>query len=416
MSLLEWFAVKRQWFVDFTGKSINFLVENSIFLVGGAAIAFFWVNYVDAQSYENIKDFLKFGINDIGMAFFFLIAAKEIREAMLPEGSLSSKETAALPVMATIGGMAGPVLIYYLGTQIFGTPELVRGCAIPMATDIAFSYLVARLIFQPSIDKDGKHKPHPAIAFLLLLAVTDDAIGLIVLAIFYPQEDIHTFITNEPNRLFFVGCLVISLLLTYILRRIKIVSFWPYLILPGVISWFGFHDGGIHPALALVPIVFLMPHSYSDMGLWAKGESKGKDTLNKMEHWFKTPVEIILGFFGFVNAGVKMATIGTGTGLVFTGLLVGKPLGIFLMTKLGQALKMKLPNGMNMRDLIVVGFAAGIGFTVALFVAVAAYQGGSSELDSLKMGALFSFLVFPTTLMIAKFLQVGKYQLAVEPI
>ena len=167
--------------------------------------------------------------------------------------------------------------------------------------------------------------------------------------------------------------------------------------MPGVISWIGFFKGGIHPALALVPLAWAMPHAHTDLGIWAPGESEGEDTLNRMEHWWKRPVELILGLFGFVNAGVVFSAMGVGTALVCSGLLVGKPVGIVLLTKFGQLFGLQLPEGMNNRDLVVVGFAAGIGFTVALFISIGAFPGGALQ-DSVKMGALFSVFVAPITL------------------
>ena len=402
--------IKAKSFGEFVGNSIQFLLENSAFLIGGAVIGLVWANLAH-ESYEHSKHVVHFVVNDIGMAFFFLIAGKEIREAMLPGGALSSGRTAALPIMATIGGMAGPALVYVAGCMLFESPDrLIDGWAIPMATDIAFSYLVARLIF-PRIDG----KSHPAIVFLLLLAIADDAGGLIVLAAFYPQE-VATFILPAPSRLFFAGGLALAIIFAMFLWRVvKCVSFWPYLLGPGVVSWIAFHEGGIHPALALVPLAWCMPHEHTDLGLWAKGESHGKDTLNQMEHWWKTPVEIILGFFGFVNAGVKFSALGPGTWFVTAGLFLGKPVGIFLFTKLGQLLGLELPRGMYTRDLLVVGLAAGIGFTVALFVSVVAFNPGNPvniEIqglqDSVKMGALFSFGVAPITLIAAKLLGAGK--------
>lgn len=394
---------------DGTGSALNnsirFLLENSIFLISGAAIALVWAN-IDHHSYEQIKDLLIFGkdwhhpvtlhfiVNDVMMAFFFLLAGKEIREAMLPGGSLSSVKTAALPLMATMGGMAGPAAIYVLGARMFD-PALIQGWAIPMATDIAFSYLVARLIFKRIGDK-----PHPAIVFLLLLAIADDAGGLIVLAVFYPQ--------GHPDFIFFfagaIGAIVLALVFW---KVIKISSFWPYLLIPGAISWYAFLKGGIHPALAMVPLAWCMPHEHADLGIWDPGESNAEDTLNKMEHWWKNPVELILGLFGFVNAGVEFSALGIGTWLVCAGLLFGKPIGIVLFTKLGQLFGLSLPAGMGNKDLIVVGFAAGIGFTVALFISVVAFKAGAMQ-DSVKMGALFSFGVAPITIIVAKLLGVGK--------
>lgn len=384
--------------------TVSFLIENSLFLIIGAVVGLVWAN-MDQASYGRVKHFLEFAINDIAMAFFFLLAGKEIRESMLPGGPLSRFRTAALPVMATIGGMAGPALIYVAGTQMFNAPELTRGWAIPMATDIAFSYMVARLIF-PRVGG----KPHPAIVFLLLLAIADDAGGLIVLAIFYPQE-IHNLLPFlhgfSPIGVFGVGAILAVALAIVFWKVFEIHSFWPYLLGPGVISWFAFHEGGIHPALALVPLAWCMPHEHTDLGIWEPGESDGADTLNRMEHWWKTPVELILGLFGFVNAGVEFSALGLGTWLVVCGLLFGKPIGIVLMTKLGQLARLELPPGMGNRELIVVGLAAGIGFTVALFVSVVAFPAGALQ-DSVKMGALFSFAVAPISLVTARLLGVFK--------
>jgi NhaA family Na+:H+ antiporter len=394
---------------------IKFLLENSAFLILGAALGLLWAN-LDHEGYEFIKDSvafhinhvpisLHFVINDIGMAFFFLLAGKEIREAMLPRGPLSNARTAALPITATLGGMAGPAIIYFAGTQLFNAPELVRGWAIPMATDIAFSYLIARMVF-PRIGA----KPHPAIVFLLLLAIADDAGGLIVLASFYPQEvhNLLPFLHGVSKALVFFAGVGIAISLALLLwKKFKVTNFWPYIIGPGVISWLAFHEGGIHAALALVPLAWCMPHEHVDIGIWAVGESEGKDTLNRMEHWWKSPVEMILGFFGFVNAGVAFSSLALGTWLVFFGLLFGKPLGIILFTKIGQAFGLRLPKGMKTPELIVVGIAAGIGFTVALFVSVVAFPAGAIQ-DSVKMGALFSFAVAPVTIIAALLLGVRR--------
>jgi len=381
---------------------INFLFENSIFLTAGAAIGLIYANVAphsyhslvhepNAVVFQHSVSLFHFIVNDVAMAFFFLLAGKEIREAMLPGGPLASARTATLPILATLGGMLGPAVIYTAGALYF-KPELVRGWAVPMATDIAFSYMVARMIF-PRIGG----KTHPAIVFLLLLAIADDAGGLIVLATFYPQ--------GETNLLLLFGLGFGAIALALVLwKALKIANFWFYLLLPGVISWFGFFKGGLHPALALVPLAWCMPHEHADLGIWAPGESERQDSLNRMEYWWKRPVEIILGFFGFVNAGVVFSAIGVGTALVSLGLLFGKPIGIVSMTKLGQLFGLKLPEGMTGRDLVVVGFTAGIGFTVALFVSIVAFPAGALQ-DSVKMGALFSFFVAPIALIVAKILR-----------
>jgi len=398
---------------DKKGGAIQFLLENSLLLIGGAVLALVWANTWHG-SYEHIahNHVFHFLVNDVLMAFFFLMAGKEIREAMLPGGSLSNVRTASLPLMATIGGMAGPAIIYIVGAKML-MPALMPGWAIPMATDIAFSYLVAKMIFGKT-DANGK-TPAP-IVFLLLLAIADDAGGLIVLATVYPQPLIlnfgeligSPFLAAHSTIVFamFVGAAIATAMLFW--KKLKITSFWPYLLVPGVLSWFGFLFGGIHAALALVPLAWCMPHEHSDLGIWAPGEAHEQDTLNRMGAWWKNPVELILGLFGFVNAGVALSAVGTGTWLVFVGLLVGKPVGIVAMTKLGQLFGLELPEGMGTRELIVVSFAAAIGFTVALFISVVAFREPGAIQDSVKMGALFSFGAAIVTFAVAKLLKVKK--------
>lgn len=313
----------------------------------------------------------QFIVNDILMALFFAIAAKEVFESVLPGGPLSNFRKALTPLLATLGGILGPSLAYIGGAMLFDK-SLVNGWAIPCATDIAFSYLIARLVFGNG---------HPAIAFLLLLAIADDAAGLVILATVYPQSPL------EP--IWFLLTLA-SIGLAVGLRQMRVQSFWWYLLGPGVLCWISFWQAGIHAALGLVPIVFFMPHAHTDLGLFAREELNRHDTLNEFEHWWKNPVEIILGLFGLANAGVVVSNVEVGTYLVLFGLLVGKPVGITLMTMFAQfGLGLQIPAGMSYRHIVTLGMVAAIGFTVALFMSTAAFPAGPLQ-DSVKMGALLS--------------------------
>ena len=336
-----------------------------------------------------------FIINDILMAFFFAIAAKEIWESLLPGGPLSNPRKAAMPLLATLGGIVGPALLFLVGAMALGQMDTIgKGWAVPCATDIAFSYLVGRLIFGSG---------HPAIAFLLLLAIADDAVGLVIIAIAYPKQ------TPE------LAWLLLSLAgmaIAFVMGKMKIHSFWWYLLIPGVMSWLGFYWAHIHPALGLVPIIPMMPHAGSDLGIFVRSELKRNDTLNEFEHWWKNPVEIILGLFGLCNAGVvfSFSSIGIGTWLVLLGLLVGKPLGITLCTWIGdKILQLSVPDGMDYRDVVTLGFVAGIGFTVALFVSTAAFDKTDPNLDPIKMGALLSFAAAAISIFVAKALGVQTW-------
>jgi Na+:H+ antiporter, NhaA family len=328
---------------------------------------------------------LHFLINDILMAIFFAIAGKEVWEAMLPGGALSDPKKAATPLLATVGGVAGPALVYLGGVYLTSTQEtLTNGWAIPCATDIAFSYLVARMIFGQG---------HPAIAFLLLLAIADDAAGLVILAVFYPAK---------PLVLGWLGLALAGMATGKVFQKLKLQSFWWYLLIPGVASWFAFYKAGIHPALGLLPIIPIMPHAKSDLGIFAREELKRDDTLNAFEHWWKDKVELILGLFGLVNAGVAFSAVGAGTWLVLAGLVIGKPVGILLMTWVACRLfGLKMPEGMNYAHVVTLGMIAAIGFTVALFVSTAAFPAGSA-LDSVKMGALGSFGAAGLSFLVAK--------------
>ena len=172
-------------------------------------------------------------------------------------------------------------------------------------------------------------------------------------------------------------------------------------------SWFSFYMAGIHPALGLVPIIPTLPHAKTDLGIFATQELGRHDTLSEFEHFFKNPVEVLLGFFGLCNAGVAFSSVGTGTWLVLAGLIIGKPVGITLLTLLAERVfKLQIPAGMSYAHVVTLGCVAGIGFTVALFVSTAACPVPGPTLDAVKMGALGSFGAAVVAFAVAKVLGV----------
>ena len=353
-----------------------FILDNYILLIAGTVMALVWAN-LDNASYERVAHLLHFPVNDIGMVFFFALATKEIIEATQPGGALASPREAAVPLLAAVGGMAGPAALYVAQATLAARPELMPGWAIPCATDIAFSYMAARLIFP---------RNHPAIPFLLLLAIADDALGLILLALFYP--------TGPLSFVALVGLMVPAVAIAWFMKRRGVNNFWAYTLTGGALSWAALFYGGFHPALALVPILPFLPRAARDLGLFGPEEHGLTDPLNRFEHWWKTPVQVILFFFGLANAGVMLAGVGSGTWIVLSSLLFGKPLGIVIATSLALLVGLRAPGGLTLRDTTVVGLVAGIGFTVALFFATAAFPSGAA-LDEVKMGALFSFIAAP---------------------
>ena len=396
----------------------NFVTNYSLLLILGAVIALFWAN-MNPESYHHfvefplIKDFfigaahygddgqiayreltMHYLVNDLLMALFFAIAAKEVWEAVILEnGSLRGKK-AATPLIATVGGMVGPIAVYLGLAAVLGSSTynaVHDGWAIPTATDIAFSYLVGRLVFGAG---------HPAVRFLLLLAIADDAGGLIILAIFYPSGEL------APQWLLvsLAAAVAVFVLANWLPRYLdrgnearpnstwvrNKLTFWPYLI-AGAVSWYCFQESGIHPALGLLPIVPTIPHADRAFGIFSEAEQYLSDLLNHIEHLLKHPVEIILFFFGLLNAGVEFSTISAPTWLVLAGLIIGKPAGIMLFGWIAaRPMGLGLPKGMRIIDLFVIGCVAAIGFTVALFVASVAFDSGPVQ-DAAKMGAVFSF-------------------------
>jgi NhaA family Na+:H+ antiporter len=196
-----------------------------------------------------------------------------------------------------------------------------------------------------------------------------------------------------------------GVLLALWLRRRRIQSFWPYVIGPGALSWSALYLGGFHPALALVPIVPFIPHSRHDLGLFDPREEFQTDTLNQFEHWWATPVQFVLLLFGFANAGVPFAQIGPGTYYVVAALLFGKPIGILLFSGGARLVGGGLPPGLRLSDLLVVGVAAAIGFTVSLFFATAAFPAGTALAET-KMGALLSFAAAPIAVVLSRLVRV----------
>jgi Na+:H+ antiporter, NhaA family len=365
----------------------RFVLDNSLLLLAGTGAAVVWAN-LDFRSYDRVAHPLHFVVNDIGMVFFFALAAKEVFEATLPGGALASPRRALSPLAAAVGGMVLPALIYLGLTWARGPADLARGWAIPCATDIAFSAMVARIVFPAG---------HPAIPFLLLLAIADDALGLIILAIFYPSGAL----SFSALAVLMATAIVVAL----VLRRRRVQSFWPYVLGPGVLSWAALYTGGFHPALALVPIVPFMPHGRRDLGVFDEREEYQPDTLNRFEHWWATPVQVVLLLFGFANAGVPFAQIGAGTYYVVAGLLLGKPVGILAFSGIARLAGGHLPPGLRMSDLLVVGLVAAIGFTVSLFFATAAFPAGTALAET-KMGALLSFVAAPIAVVVSRMLRV----------
>ncbi|MEC7307486.1 MULTISPECIES: Na+/H+ antiporter NhaA [Vibrio] len=343
-----------------------------IILVIAAAIAMFVANSPLNEMYQGVLHSYVLGmsvshwINDGLMAVFFLLIGLEVKRELL-EGALKSKETAIFPAIAAVGGMLAPALIYVLFNS--SNPEALQGWAIPAATDIAFALGIMALL--------GNRVPVSLKVFLLALAIIDDLGVVVIIALFY-SGDLSTLALT-------VGFIATGVL--FMLNNKHVTKLSVYLIV-GAILWFAVLKSGVHATLAGVVIGFAIP---------LKGNKGEHSPLKHLEHALHPYVAFaILPIFAFANAGISLEGISISnlTGMlplgIAMGLLVGKPLGIFLFSwgavKTGVA---KLPEGVNFMNIFAVSVLCGIGFTMSIFISSLAFGPTNADFDTLaRLGIL----------------------------
>ena len=392
----------KEWYFDFWNTPVALSVGNfNLFSHKGHAMSLIAV------------------INDFLMALFFLTVGLEIKREILV-GELSSRQKAMLPIVGACGGMLVPVLIFWLICP--DDADMLRGMAIPMATDIAFSLGVLSLF--------GTRVPIGLKIFLAALAVADDLGGIIVIALFYSSQIDFTYL------LFALFC--VALLIVGNVRRVGKKS---YYLAVGMLLWYAMLNSGIHATIAGVIVAFCVPASLrrgsayyierirANISILPAHEVAGKHhtvvlthdeihTLKSIESAADkliSPLQdledgmnsfigyVVIPLFAFANVGIDLAgmTIGTlftGVGLpVMAGLVVGKFVGVFSFSWV--AIKcglVSLPKGSNWRSFASVCMLCGIGLTVSIFIAdlsYAALSGGASVLGQAKLGILCGSLV-----------------------
>lgn len=288
-------------------------------------------------------------INDGLMAIFFLLVGLEIKREII-EGELSSPRKASLPILCAIGGAIVPAIIYL---SINAGTETASGWGIPMATDIAFALAVISLL--------GKNVPPSLKIFLAALAIVDDLIAILVIAFFYSSG-------IEITYLMYAG---IGMILLIAMNRFNVQNPYLYLI-PGVFIWYFIHHSGIHATIAGVLVAMTIPTNDTDI----------ESPLERLEHAIARPVNLfIIPLFAFANTNITFqeemlhgltSPIGLGISL---GLFFGKPIGILITSFICTKLKISyLPDGSSWSHIIGVGFLAGIGFTMSIFVSLLSYK------------------------------------------
>lgn len=339
---------------------------------------------------------LHFLINDIFMVVFFGIAAKEITESCLPNGALNPVSKAINPLFGTVGGVLGPIGVFLALNATVGRPEWIKGWGVPTATDIALAWLVIRCLFG---------KSHPAVSFLLLLAVADDAIGLGIIAIGYPDP-------AHPTEWANLAWMVPGMFTAWVLRKKKVMNWVPYVVIGGAFCWWGLYSAHLHPALALVFIVPFLPAPSHDDGLFVETyddehTNQHHAPLENFEHSMKRLVDFGLFFFALANAGVAFSEVNGLSWIILASLIAGKAIGITAFSGFAHMIGFKLPKGMTIPHLAVTSVVAGLGLTVALFVCGQAFPDPGLQ-GAAKMGAVFSVAAAALALMMKNAMKIEQ--------
>lgn len=346
-------------------------------------------NSLFAESYQSLWHLDVFGhsfahwINDGLMAIFFFLIGLELKREIFV-GELSNIKKAILPIFAALGGMLVPAGIF--ATINMGT-DTINGFGIPMATDIAFAVAIITML--------GKRVPLSLKIFLTALAVIDDLGAIVVIALFYPNPELPLDFTQ-------FGIAIAVLAVLGVMNKLKVKSIVPYIIGGIIVWWFMLHSG-IHATIAGVLVAFTIPFDKDD----------SKSLSYKVQEALHIPVAfIILPLFALANTAITIEgggfshfSLPLATG-IFLGLVIGKPLGITLMTWIAVKMGLcELPTAVNFKRVFGVGMLGGIGFTMSIFVSMLAFKDPAYINEAKLMilvasvtAALLGFFYLKTTL------------------
>ncbi len=311
------------------------------------------------------------------MTIFFFVVGLEIKRE-ITSGHLSKLRQAAAPFFAAIGGMAVPAVIYL----VIAGDVAPEGWAIPVATDIALAVGVLALM--------GSTVTQGLKAFLLALAVIDDIGAILIIALVYSSGVVFSWL--------FAGLLAI--LATLLLQRLKVMKIYLYIFV-GALLWYSLYKAGLHPTLAGVIMGVLAPATPISDAEWSDSEDGQVTIVEKLEAKFHNlSTLIVVPLFAFANSGVELSSEAISDALnspiawgIVAGLVLGKPLGVFVTAKAAAKVKLaELPEGGRGIKLIATGSTAGIGFTVAIFIAKLAFEEGPNQ-DLAVTAVIFGSLV-----------------------
>ena len=366
-----------KWFFKLEAASGLILLFSAIIalIISNSELSTLYFNTLEKYIFIGINNFgLKLTIihwiNDALMAIFFFFVTLEIKREFL-QGELSNIKQAMLPIIAAIGGMLVPALIYIFIN--LGDKETLNGWAIPSATDIAFSLGVLSLL--------GKRVPLSLKVFLTALAIIDDLGAIVIIALFYSGD----------LSIKYLSLMLLAFIILLIINKYNIKKFLPYLVV-GIFLWDFTHNSGIHATIAGVLLAMTIPHRKNE---------KDFSLLIKIEHLISPYVAFgIMPLFAFANAGVSLEGITLSSLLdkvplgIVLGLFVGKQLGVFIFSYISIKLKIaQMPNNSNWYNFYGVGILTGIGFTMSLFVGNLAFVENMQYMDGVKIGVLTGSLL-----------------------
>ncbi len=336
---------------------VSLLIANSTF---GECYHHFWQTQFAGQRIEH-------WVNDGLMTIFFLLIGLEL-ERDIYRGELKNFKDALFPIFGALGGIIIPAGLFMLFN--FGTATQ-SGAGIPMTTDIAFALGILSLL--------GNRVPTSLKVFLTALAVIDDLGAILIIAVFYTKTLLWTNL--------FIALGIFALLLVF--NRLKIRNLIPYLI-GGVAMWYFMLNSGVHATITGVLLAFAIP--------FGNGDEKSSSYI--LQHFLHKPVAfIVLPIFALANTAIILSgdigqtlTQNYSIGIA-VGLVVGKPLGIFLLTFLAVSFGLcKLPDDLNWKSIVGVGFLGGIGFTMSIFIALLAFD-NQTIINNAKFVILISSLI-----------------------
>ncbi|HNP69078.1 MAG TPA: Na+/H+ antiporter NhaA [Aequorivita sp.] len=415
--------IKRKLLSPFQ-KFVNLQSSSGILLLATTIIALIWANSAFSESYLSfwnyeigivtdgfeLKKPLILWVNDGLMAIFFFLIGLEIKREFLI-GELNSTKKVMFPLFGAIGGIALPVILYIILNQ---NPDTLKGWGIPMATDIAFALAILKVL--------GNRVPLSLKIFLTAFAIVDDLAAVLVIAIFYSSS------LNLILLAYALGILAVVYFLSY-----KGFYFEFFTIVVGFVIWLLFLKAGLHPTLAGILMAFAIPvrqkistHEFTDQLDTVVKKIKDSTILQKpvlsveqlhliedLEGWsdkYRSPLQhlehklhnwvayLVIPIFALANAGVA---ISGGEGLetvlivnIMVCLIIGKSIGISVVIFLARKLKIiEVPADITNKQIIGVSFLAGIGFTMAIFIAGLAFSSSPEYIDSAKIGILIGSFI-----------------------